>query len=169
MSSSPIRRPNALTMNPRHQQETLAMHRRYQSLLAFAAIVLSFASGPTWAADFTFTVPVELSNLPPDSRMGSVSCALRTSAVGTPRSGTVGVGNGRGTFTISGGAYRGEVTVTANANPGVDPATVTHYTCGLAFYATLRGSDHQFAYWLTAAPGPGPSPPPGGLFSPPGG
>jgi len=153
-------------MNPRHQQETLAMHRRYQSLLAFAAIVLSFASGPTWAADFTFTVPVELSNLPPDSRRGVVSCALRTSAVGTPRSGTVGVGNGHGLFTISGGDYRGEVTVTANADPGVDPATVTHYTCGLAFYATLRGSDHQFAYWYTAAPGPALPLAPGAIFTP---
>src|SRR3990167_5723240 len=109
MSSSPIRHPNALTMNLEYQKEPLAMHRRYQSSLAFAAIVLSFASGPAWAADFTFTVPVELSNLPPDSRMGSVNCSLRTSAVGTPRSGTVCVGRGHGTFTISGGAYRGEV------------------------------------------------------------
>lgn len=123
------------------------MHRRYQSLLAFTAIVLSFASGSAWAANFTFTVPVEVANLPPDSRQGIVDCSLHTSPI---RLGTspVGVGSGFGTFTISGGAYRGEVTVAANANPGVDPATVTHYSCGLAFNATLRGSDHQFAYWL---------------------
>lgn len=128
------------------------MHRRYQSLLAFAAIVLGFASGPAWAADFTFTVPVALSNLPPDSRSGSVTCQLRTSPVGAPRSGTVGVGNGSGSFTISGGAYRGDVTVAVNANPGVDPATVTHYSCGVSFIATLRGRDQQFSYWLTAIP-----------------
>ena len=142
------------------------MHRRYQSLMAFAAIVLSFASGPAWAADFTFTVPVELANLPPDSRQGVVGCSLRTSPVGTPRSGTVGVGNGNGFFTISGGAYRGEVTVVANANPGVDPATVTHYTCGLSFTATLRGRDQSFAYWLTAAPGPALPLAPGTPFTP---
>ncbi|TAN37903.1 MAG: hypothetical protein EPN25_14820 [Nitrospirae bacterium] len=63
----------------------------------------------------------------------------------------MGVGNGNGFFTITNGAFRGEVTVTANANPGVDPATVTHYSCGLAFNATLRDRDYQFAYWLGAA------------------
>ena len=129
------------------------MQRGYQSFLAIAAIVLSFASGPAWAADFTFTVPVALSNLPPDSRTGGVSCSLHTSPVGTPRTSTVGVGNGYGSFTISGGAYGGDVTVAVNANPGVDPATVTHFSCGLAFVATLRGRDQQFAYWLTAARG----------------
>ncbi len=130
------------------------MHRRLQSFCLIAAILLGLSTGAAWAADFTFTVPVQLSNLPPDSRSGVVSCSLHTSAVGTPRAGTVGVGNGNGFFTPVGGAYRGEVTVTANANPGVDPATVTHYSCGLAFVATLRGRDQQFAYWLTAGRGP---------------
>ena len=81
-----------------------------------------------------------------------MSCQVRTSPVGAPRSGTVGVGNGTGFFTISSGAYDGDVTVEVNANPGVDPATVTHYSCGLSFVATLRGRDQQFSYWLTAAP-----------------
>lgn len=130
------------------------MHHKYQSFLAIAAVVLSFASGPVWAADFTITVPVALANLPPDSRTGHMSCQVRTSPVGAPRSGTVGSGRGFSNFTISGGAYNGDVTVAVNADPGVDPATVTHYSCGLSFVATLRGRDQQFAYYLSAAPGP---------------
>ncbi|MHB8883420.1 MAG: hypothetical protein ACYC69_18180 [Thermodesulfovibrionales bacterium] len=130
--------------------------------MAFAAIILSLASGPVWAADFTFTVPVEVSNLPPDSRQGAVSCSLHTSPA---RLGAAGVGNGYVPFTISSGAYRGEVTVTANANPGIDPVTVTHYSCALSFYATLRGTDHQFSYWLTSRPSTLPVAP-GAPFSP---
>jgi hypothetical protein len=147
MNSPSIRHSNAFTLNLHPQQERFAMHRRYQSFSAFAIILLSVVCCSAWAADFTFTVPVALANLPPDSRMGSVSCSLHTSPA---RPGAVGVGNGSGSFIIAAGAYRGEVMVSADANSGVDPATVTHYSCGLAFNATLRGSDHQFSYWLTS-------------------
>ncbi len=126
------------------------MHRRYQSLLAFAAIVLSFASGPAWTADFTFTVPVEVSNLPPDSRRGRVDCGLHINL--RPGTRPAPVGGGQSMFAISAGAYRGEVTVAVNANSGIDPATVTHYTCGLAFIATVRGRDKSFSYNLNDTP-----------------
>ena len=130
-------------------QEIPAMKRRYRALLAAAAVALCFAPVLARAVDFTFTVPVELVNLPPDSRSGIVCCSVHTTPI-APGTSPVGVGSGCGFFTIAGGAYRGEVTVAADANPGVDPATVTHYSCGVAFNATLRGSDHQFAYWSTA-------------------
>jgi hypothetical protein len=147
MISSPRGVRNARNLNPELQQETLAMHRSYLSSLVFATFALSVACGAARATDFTFTVPVTLANLPPDSRMGSVSCSLHTSPA---RPGAVGVGSGFGMFNLLGGAYSGEVTVTANADSGVDPATVTHYSCGLAFNATLRGRDQQFSYWLTS-------------------
>jgi hypothetical protein len=125
------------------------MHGKFQTLLVFAVVALSFASGPAWAADFTFTVPVELSNLPPDSRMGQVSCLLLTRPVRAGGLGTL-AGTARGTFAISGGAFRGEVTATGDANPGVDPATITNYSCGFGFTATLRGRDQTFLYGMWA-------------------
>lgn len=127
------------------------MHRGYQSLLAFAAIVLGFASGPAWAADFTFTVPVEVANLPPDSTAVLVDCHLYTSADARP-GGRGHVGSSYGRSTISGGAYRGEVTTAGNANPGVDPATVTHYSCSLGIVAPLRGLSHTFSYGYASTP-----------------
>jgi len=128
------------------------MHRTHQSWLALIAVAVGVASGPALAADFTFTVPVQVTNLPPDSRQGGVSCALYTSpTISAGRD----VGRSTANLPISGGAYRGEVTVAIDVRPGVDPATVTHYSCALSFYATLRDRNQQFAYWAgldTAAP-----------------
>jgi len=131
------------------------MYYALHTLWSVAASVLGVASSALPDPNFTFTVPVRVANLPPDSRTGLVSCSLHTGPIGTRGAGgTVGFGNGFGTFAISGGAYEGEVTVTANAIPGVDPATITHYSCGLSFVATVRGRDQQFAYYLSAARGP---------------
>ncbi len=124
-------------------------------LSMIAAMVLCAAPLRAQGAEFTFTVPVRVSNLPPDSRQGGVSCTLLTGPAGTRGSGgTVGIGGGTGRFTLTSGAFDGEVTVEANTRPGNDPATVTHYSCAIAFYATLRGRDQQFAYWMSAARGP---------------
>lgn len=142
------------------------MHRGYRSLLAFAAIALVFASGPASAADFTFTVPVKLANLPPDSRQGMVQCLAYIGPIGPGLSTLHLAGNGFSMFPISGGAYEGEVTVTIDARPGVDPATATHYSCALQFNATLRGRDNQFGYSLGATPGPALPVAPGAPYSP---
>ena len=133
-----------------------------------AAVLFFVAAAPCTAADFTFTVPVQVSNLPPDSRNASVHCLvyrvgrLRPGASPAPDSSGAAL---MGTGTLAGGAFRGEVTVTVNANPGVDPATITDYSCGLSFVATQRGRDTQFAYWVTAVPSTLPLAP-GAPFSP---
>ena len=136
-------------------KELYRVSQMTRSTSMIAALVLCAAPLRAQRAEFTFTVPVRVSNLPPDSRQGAVYCTLLTGAAGTRGSGgTAGVGGGSGSFTLTSGAFDGEVTVEANTNPGNDPATVTHYSCAIAFYATLRGRDQQFAYWMAAPPGP---------------
>lgn len=127
------------------------MRHVYPSFFAILAIALGLPSAPAWAEDFTFTVPVQVSNLPPDSTRVGVSCHLYTNAAARP-GGRGHVGSLYGFAAISGGAFRGEVTAASNANPGVDPATVTHYSCALGITARLRGRDHTFLYGDSAAP-----------------
>ncbi len=127
------------------------MHHKHQAFWVILASVLSLASGATSAADFTFTVPVKLSKLPPDSGTVGVSCHLYTSAAARP--GDRGhVGTAYGSAVISGGAFEGEVTAASNVNSGVDPATVTHYSCSLSITAQLRGRLHTFSYGYAALP-----------------
>ncbi len=131
------------------------MRQTTRPLSMIAAMVLCAAPLRAQGAEFTFTVPVRVSNLPPDSKQGAVDCTLLTGAAGTRGSGgTAGIGGGSGRFTLTSGAFDGDVRVEANTRPGNDPATVTHYSCAIAFVATLRGRDHQFAYWMAAPRGP---------------
>lgn len=144
------------------------MHHLRLRWLVLTAAALFIAAAPATAADFTFTVPVQVSNLPPDSRNASVHCSVYSVGRLRPGSSPAPDGSGfarMGTGTLAGGAFRGEVTVTVNANAGVDPATITEYSCGLSFVATQRGRDTQFAYWITATPSTLPVAP-GAPFSP---
>lgn len=127
------------------------MHFKHQSLLLIAAAIFSIGSSAPAAADFTFTVPVKLSNLPPDSRTVGVSCLVYTSATARP-GGSGHVGTGFTSSPVSGGAFDGEVTVAVTTNTGVDPATVTHYSCALSITAPLRGRLQTFSYGYAAVP-----------------
>lgn len=126
----------------------LHKHRMFCSL---AATLLCLASRAGSAADFTFTVPVKLSNLPVDSRTAGVSCHLYTNATARP-GGRGHVGTAHGSAVISGGAFEGEITAAVDANSGVDPATVTHYSCSLSITAPLRGRLQTFSYGYAALP-----------------
>ena len=128
------------------------MYTQYRSVLTLTAILFASSSGCVWAADFTFTVPVALSNLPPDSRGGFVNCTLLKAIRPGGPAAPLGGGGGSTNFTISGGAFRGNVTVPVNSPAGVDPATVTDYFCAISFNATLRGADHQFSFFNLGAP-----------------
>ena len=84
------------------------MDRRVAILGALVALTL-LQPAAARADDFTFVVPVRLDNLHSDIVEGMVSCAVsqdRDSPWAGPE-----VGRESATFTISGGRYRGEVTV----------------------------------------------------------
>ena len=119
------------------------MHMGFKSALVVTLLMLFAAAGPAWAEDFTFTVPVELSNLPPEINAGTAFCELIIKETGRA---TMTAGNrGRG-FAIAGGAYRGELTIAFNANPGIEPARVTHYKCYLVLRGTLRGAPIEYNF-----------------------
>lgn len=133
------------------------MFARNRSLLLTATFLLCCASDAAWAEDFTFTVPVDVSRLPPEINSGHASCDLMIRERG--RADRTAGNRGRG-FAIAGGAYRGEVTVPVNANPGIEPAQVTHYKCWITLRGTLRGApveynfrDEGFTLPLPVAPG----------------
>lgn len=117
------------------------------------AIVLAvFVAGSTiaQAADFTFTVPVDVSNLPSEITYIKVCCyaAANTALVGSGHSCA-------GRRSVSGGAYRGTFTVEYNARPGVDPATADRYTCYVAFEAMVSGRSVEVAgYTMGSLPLP---------------
>ena len=128
------------------------MRLKQLSLAAAAILVLGFTAGAARAEDFTFTVPVELASLPPDMDYGWVYCDLE---IREPGSVARRVGNrGRG-FSISGGAYRGELTVAVNSAPHISPSSVTHYFCWLTLRGTLRGTAFTYDFRDGDPPLPG--------------
>ncbi len=89
---------------------------------ALASAIVAFATLPALAADFTFVVPVDVSNLPPEIGSFHVSCAVGTSAAG-------GILQSAFTnVTVRDRGYRGDVTVDVNVAPA-RRAEATHYQC----------------------------------------
>lgn len=121
------------------------MRIRHQTWTTMAITALAFGvmSGIATAEDFTFTVPVEIANLPPEINYGIANCELIIREPGRSARAAGNVGRG---FRISGGAYRAEVTVAVNAAPGVEPGNVTHYKCYLELQGTLRGTPVSYNF-----------------------
>jgi hypothetical protein len=109
---------------------------------ALAALLLSGAS-TVRAEDFNFTVPVQVSNLPPNVEELTIVCAALT-PVGVRGSATATnletVGSAAVRVAIAGGAYRNDVAVRVNASPGKDPRAATHYRCEGTFKGHERGA-----------------------------
>jgi len=111
------------------------MNRATQAALCAAAALLAFTPA-AYAEDFNITVPLDMSNLPPNIAGIMVSCAVIT---GEPRLGGRYVGNLTKRVDVKGGAFRGNVTINFNATAGLDPALVTHYECSSSFVGDERG------------------------------
>ncbi len=101
------------------------------------------------AADFNITIPLQLRNLPPNIDAMLVACWIYTNE---PRLGGRNIGIGRGRVNITGGAYVGSTTVHFDANPGVDPATASHYQCQGSFVGDEDGATvHYFTSGLAGS------------------
>lgn len=117
---------------------------RHRIALAFLASTV-FA-GATAAADeakhFNITVPVSVSNLPPNIARMHITCYV----YGT--GGSWGVG--RTSVDIAARAYSGDVTLRFDADAGRDPAGATHYECLGWFTGTEAGATVHYFLNATA-------------------
>lgn len=77
------------------------------------------------AEDFLFTVPFDVTQLPPEIRFMRVTCSVWQ--------GGIPIGSGQYRVAVTGGTVRGEAVVAFNASKGQDPRSATRWTCGLIF------------------------------------
>ena len=98
------------------------------ALLAGAAL----ASPCAVAADFTFDVPVVIENVP-SATTAAISCVVSIAPPdGTSAfAGSNVVGRGETSVAITGGAYRGTVTVEVNATGVNLPSAARSYICSM--------------------------------------
>jgi hypothetical protein len=107
------------------------MKMKKLSLPLICAAALGFA-GPALAEDFTFTVPVQLTNLPTGITGFNVQCSVLASQVWEGR--TIqgrSIGSGATYVHISGGSYSGDVTVAFNHATLEDPHLAVFYGCAI--------------------------------------
>lgn len=103
--------------------------------LRFAMVTsaaLALAAWPVSAAEYNFTVPVDVRSLHPTVTRGMVSCSVSSA--------TRMIGDaGRQPFTLTGGSFRGDVEVRVTT-PAGSPAAVS-WSCSLRFYLPMSGID----------------------------
>ncbi len=92
-------------------------------------VLVSALATPAAAFDFTFTIPVQFTNLPPEVTQFLVGCYVQVPSGAT-------VGQGSRMIPITGGGFTGDVTLQFNANTGMDPATATRYQCSGYFFGS---------------------------------
>jgi hypothetical protein len=97
-----------------------------------ASAILAFAALPAMAVDFTFVVPVDVSNLPPEIVSFHAQCAVSTSATGGI------LQTAFATVAVRDRGYRGDVTVEVNVVPA-RRAEATYYRCEIRDFATAAG------------------------------
>lgn len=105
--------------------------------LLLMMLVLPWMATTANAAQFNITIPIQVSNLPPNIDGMLLFCSVMT---GEPRLGGRYIGIGRKRVNITGGAYRGNELISFDVNPGQDPALVTHYECTGTFTGTESGA-----------------------------
>ena len=128
------------------------MTRRHIHLIGvLAASALLLAAAPR-ADDFTFVVPVRLVDMHSDIVEGKVECAVSQNRE-SPWAGPE-VGRESTTFAISGGRYRGDVTVVINA--ANERIRSLARTWGCALYLKARGDRGFFPAGQFAGQGPAP-------------
>jgi hypothetical protein len=94
-----------------------------------SAMVILGSFQTAWGEDFTFTVPVRVSNLVPEVNKVIVSCSVGT-ADGYTAAQYIGAVAVLITPDAS-GSYSGNLELKFNADTGKDRAAATHYRCVL--------------------------------------
>lgn len=100
------------------------MSRRIIAVAALASLAATLS-----AADFTFNVPVKISNLHPNADEVRIQCTVSKSTDFSGSPGTDQIAWGQKSLGKPIGGYSGTVVVSINALPGRDPAEGNHYKC----------------------------------------
>jgi hypothetical protein len=98
-----------------------------------ALVVAVGSTAAATAADFTFNVPVTLTNIPAAFAL-HVWCGIYTKAPLGQQPTLVGQAMAPVTL-VTGGNFSGTVTVAVNANATTPPATVNSYSCNISLDA----------------------------------
>lgn len=123
-------------------------------LCAAALALAAFTPTPARAGEFNFTIPVELTNLPPAIQRGYVRCFVQQQTSTAP---LLNIGEGRSPeFAITGGGFSGNVLVEVNATRGLNPAQANYYSCTLWLHVQRAdgGGGFYSAYALGQPTGP---------------
>lgn len=112
--------------------------------LRTAGLALALLALPTtaWAEDFNITIPIDFTRLPPDVTAFDIGCLVRTRPTDDLTGRIVGDGES-GRIPISGGSYRGDVTVRFNARASADPTTARYYSCALTMFGAAGRALHS--------------------------
>jgi hypothetical protein len=88
---------------------------------------------PSNAANFTFTVPLTVANVPSATR-AVVFCTVSRGNLGGafPFAAKNIAGNGSTSQPLTGGAFSGSVTVAVNADKAIPPASARSYSCNIS-------------------------------------
>lgn len=113
----------------------------------FNRLVLSLMLGVAtpviaYGADFTFTVPVRLADLPPEIDAVKVTCTVEGLGgyhVGAGDSGEQPLGS------TTPREFNGNVTVAFNASPTADASRADRYGCGFRLVGNVAGRRVEFA------------------------
>ena len=105
---------------------------RISRFVVLSSAAVALAPWPVTAAEYIFSIPVDVRSLHPTVTRGLVQCSVSdaTRIIGEA---------GRQPFTLSGGNYRGEVEVRVTT-PATSPAAV-RWSCSLRFYLPMSGID----------------------------
>ncbi len=102
-------------------------------LVWLAASALA-AGAPTFAEDFTVTVPIQIKTMPVAYTRGMVQCSADP-----PAGSGYTIGMHQFFFDIVGGNYTNTAVIKFNADPGRDPGQATSIGCGL-WLSTASGN-----------------------------
>lgn len=121
--------------------------KKFKQNLIIAALGLALFASPSSAADFTLTVPIEATGLPEDAKEMITSCQIFSD--GSPPI----VGAASKTTVLTTNSFSGQVVVSINASPSVDPALARRYRCFVWFQTQHRtGIPDRYYYTPFGSP-----------------
>jgi hypothetical protein len=114
------------------------MTRQKFNTLLMTALALLCGAQAVHAEDFNFTIPVRMSNIPPNVTSLNVMCYVVLLPPGAAAP-TSQIALGSTSQRIAGGAFIGNLVVRVNAQPGKPASSATHYKCTGSFHGTDSG------------------------------
>ncbi len=148
---------NLQTTNPVSRNKKKTTFKQFIKL----SLLLIALPASSWAADFTFQVPVKLSHMHPNIAQGRVRCVVSTVRGRYAANPQVGEGTSQ-PFNLRGGAYNGTITVTVNATNERLRADAKSWGCKLSLKTAdaishrMPGNNNGFVGTGLAGEGPRP-------------